>query len=188
VPSFEQRQFADARAIRDKPTGMIFPVQVQSWTRAEVMTFTPPLGFSVAYFHPAQITATLYVYDFGQRHIPDGPSSPMIQEHFLEALRDIRVLAERGKSTANGQLRMGLPDGVDGVHEVAMFRWASIELTGPRGKTGAAIGITGFRNHFLKVRLGYQASQSALLQEAVAELIRKVMHTPAAKGAAHPAR
>lgn len=143
---------------RHAATGLHFPPQIAGATQYGSTDFgktarKPELGYGWNYRIGDQLIATVYVYDLSIRSIPDGPSSPVVQQQFQASLQEISQLAKYNRyedlKTAKGP--------TDCTIGSLVFRCITLSAVRSVDKKPvySAPMLTGYRNNFLKLRLDW---------------------------------
>lgn len=154
-PSPQQRVPAPDR---HPATGLMFPPQIAGATKYGSTDYgktagKPELGYGWNYRIGDQLIATVYVYDLSIRSIPDGPSSPVVQQQFQTSLQEIYQLAKYNRyediKTAKGP--------TDCTFGSIVFRCITLSALRSIDKKPiySALMLTGYRNNFLKLRLDW---------------------------------
>lgn len=154
---------------RHAATGLSFPQQIAGATRFGSTDFgktagKPELGYGWNYRIGDQLIATVYVYDLSIRSIPDGPSSPVVQQQFQTSLQEIHQLAKYNRyediKTARGP--------TDCTIGSLVFRCITLSAirSADRKPVYSALMLTGYRDNFLKLRLDWLEG-SAISQSMV---------------------
>lgn len=156
---------------RHPATGLNFPPQIAGAIKYGSTDYgetagKPELGYGWNYRVGDQLIATVYVYDLSIRSIPDGPSSPVVQQQFQTSLQEIYQLAKYNRyediKTAKGPTDCKVSGLVFQCITLSAIRSAD------KKPIYSALMLTGYRNNFLKLRLdwleGSAASQSMVDQ------------------------
>jgi hypothetical protein len=130
------------------------------------------LGYSVAYLAEGTVI-TVYVYDLGRKSIPDGPDSDVVKAEMYESL----LALEANKTRKDPRYKSLQP------LDEAVIAFGSTK-TAPQLRRkryeadivgeGAAVTelyVTGYKNHFLKIRATYPSADKAKGEKAVADLL-----------------
>lgn len=137
-----------------------FPGMLVGLPRIEIVDYEAKghagLGYSVSYGSRESLIVTLYIYDMGQSDIPDGPSSPQVQEQLRRAVGDI-FQAERMGLYQNVQkareATVTLGSGAPGQGLAASGVVFHLEVQGET-KT-SHVYTSGHRGAFVKLRCTY---------------------------------
>jgi hypothetical protein len=123
----------------------------------------PELGYSWNYRTPGLLTATIYVYNLGNLAIPSGIANPLVQGQFQQALTDIEVAAKHNRYEELKPVQ-GPTDCAFGI---VIFRCIALSALRAADKRPlyTALMITGYRNHYLKLRLDWLEGSVASQQE-----------------------
>jgi len=148
---------AGAEPYRHAPTGIVFPDRLAGLEKkADITDFEPDypgFGISVGYNGPG-ITVTVYLYTLGIKRIPAGPDSSILKEELQHAEGDITTMEERGSYANVKKISEGkAPLNVNGSGPVALYAYYRYTQNGE--SRVSYLYLTGFRNHFLKIRFTY---------------------------------
>lgn len=160
-------------------TRVTFPDRIADAGRTRTIdygkTFNEPgLGQSWHYLVPRTLVASVYLYTQDQTAIPTGPGGPAVLQQFQQAMGEIT------KSGKYEQIAV-LKGPTDCTAGGLMFR--CITQTGVvvsnRSADKLQLLVTGFRNHFLKIRLDWHqaapqgdASAESFVQALAAQVLR----------------
>ena len=164
-------------------TGLVFPPQIANARKVRSADLgktlgRPELGYDWSYQIDGQLTASVYVYDAGQKTIPTGPDNTPVFDQFDKAYTAIHQVAQAGGRYEKLKPIMG-PAYCPVGHVV--FRCVTFSAVDKTDKQPihTTLLVTGYRNHFLKVRIdwpeGTNASQQAVdrfVQTLVGVIIR----------------
>jgi hypothetical protein len=128
------------------------------------------LGYSVGYLGDGTII-TVFVYDLGRDKIPDGPNSDVVKAEMYESLLALEANKATGRYKSLQPIdEKVLPLGTSkGALEVRRKRY-EVEIA----KEGAALTelyVTGYKNHFIKIRATYPAENKEKAQKALDDLL-----------------
>lgn len=166
---------AAAGSYRHEPTGLLFPERLAQLEKGEVTDFEPQIpggGIGVGYSGPG-ITVTLYVYALGRKSIPDGFQSRVLKEHFKETVGDVmeagrRGLYKGGKKESEGVAAWDAGEtGRKSLH--AQFRFTQ----GGRERH-SHLYLTGFRDHFIKIRFTYDAQVQGAAEKTLKDFLAEM--------------
>jgi hypothetical protein len=136
-------------------TGLSFPPQLgqiekKSSTDYGKAANRPDLGYSWNYVLPGEVSATVYVYQLNVDKIPASASNPIVLAQFQQAYGDIQALAhERYEDLKTTRPANDCP--VAGV----LFRCMTLSgiQIGDKRRINTSLLVTGYRNHFIKLRI-----------------------------------
>ena len=136
-------------------TKVTFPEQIGGASRTRSVDYgktynEPGLGQSWHYTVPQTLSASIYLYTFGQASIPPGPNSPAVLQQFQQAIGDI---TQSGKYEQVVTLK-GPTDCAAGAVTFRCIVQSCVVISN-RSADKLELLLTGFRNHFLKVRLDW---------------------------------
>ena len=145
---------------RHRKTGIVF-VDVDGFKREDVHRYDKAaLGYSVEYNSEAGVRITIYVYDFGLKEIPTGPFSPIIRQQSLRARGDIYRAKEKGSYQDVKDMWSGIV--MLGDNERApLIRKLSFTLRRDDQDHRSELYLTGFKKHFLKIRVTFPSEKEA---------------------------
>jgi hypothetical protein len=158
VSSAQQSQPLVPAPDRDGATGLVLPPRIATAVKVRSTDYgksmgRPELGYSWHYQTPGLLSASVYVYTMAVRSIPDGPSSSLVLANFQQALGEIETAAKYKRYEQLKTIR-GPADCPAGS---VIFR--CITLSAIQGSNRmpiyTALMVTGYRNHFLKLRLDW---------------------------------
>ena len=114
------------------------------------------LGYSWGYSKPGALFATVYIYRLKNPSIPAGTQSPLVQSQFQEASNDIVA------SKKYDQL-VPIKGPTDCVYGTLVIRCAMQSALNHADQQHVKLGLmlTGFRDHFLKVRIDWYPTAQA---------------------------
>lgn len=178
-PSPQQRVPAPDR---HPTTGLTFPPQIAGATKYGSTDYgktagKPELGYGWNYRIGDQLIVTVYVYDLSIRSIPDGPSSPVVQQQFQTSLQEIYQLAKYNRYEDIKTSKGPTDCSIGGI----VFRCITLSAIRSVDKKPiySALMLTGYRNNFLKLRLDWlegsttsQAAVDSFMQTLVGAILR----------------
>ncbi len=159
---------AVAAPATDEATGLTFPSQIGGVAQLKSMDYgrshnRPDLGYSWSYAAPGRLSATVYVYDLGKPTVPFGATSSEVAGQFQQSLDDIYRAAKLNRYDDLQPFQ-----GPDNCKIGPLtFRCATLSAVTAKGNNHVftAAMVTGYRNHYLKIRIdwaqGSAESQSA---------------------------
>lgn len=113
------------------------------------------LGHGIEYRAPG-FAGSVYVYDGGNQNIPDGTASDIVRAQFTQARNDIFTI-QRQRNLPDPQLIGERPIRVGDIEFLA----ASYRFTRNDIESISLVGLTGFRRHFVKLRVSVPAASGA---------------------------
>jgi hypothetical protein len=144
-----------ARPDDDPPGPKIDFPDLKGLNRSKIRTYDEPgLGYSLAYTKPG-FTATVYVYNRGLKKVPDGPKSDEVKDEMKRLADEIDAVTKRGVYKSFKELGKEeiVPLGKGKGAPSTLRRRFEIER-----KDGTVLSegyVTGFKNHFLKIRISH---------------------------------
>lgn len=155
--------------------GLRFPEWIGSATQAKGQRYPQPgLGHGIDY-RGQGYGASIYVYDRGAKDIADGVASAIVLSEFARARNDIIAIQKQQKQP-EPQLVGERTIKVDGIE----FLTATYRYTRNDVDALSVVAVTGFRRHFVKVRVSARAADGPAQLD---EFIQNVGRFLAAAGA-----
>jgi hypothetical protein len=154
--------FAQAPQPQDVPaatfhtaTRVSFPDRIADASRTRTIDYDktykkPGLGQSWHYTVPATLSASVYIYNLNQTAIPTGANAPAVLQQFQQAMGEI---AQSGKYERITMLKGPTDCAVGGLTFRCVIETCVVVST--RSADKLQLLVTGFRNHFLKIRLDW---------------------------------
>ncbi len=161
-------------------TRLVFPPRLAAFEFASVHRYEDPrLGVQVGYVLPGLGKADFYVYGYAQRRVPAGVESELVHSAFRSADRDVLSLSESEKYLELKRLvpleRILRP--ADGKPE---FYVAAYTYRPGREDAEPVVSwllVTGFRNHFFKLRYTHVANRAEEGRVALGRLLDAFFET-----------
>ena len=132
------------------------------------------LGYSWHYTVPQTLSASVYLYNMGLSSIPTGAAGPAVLQQFQQAMGDIQLSKKYEQIAA-------LRGPTDCAVGATTFRCVveTCVVVSTRSADKLELLVTGFRNHFLKIRLDWHqnspqgdAAAERFLQAFAAQVLR----------------
>lgn len=138
-------------------TGLSFPAEVAGIRLTRSNDYgksagQPGLGFSYQYSIPGRLLATVYVYNLDQR-IPAGADNAVVAAQFRQAEGDIERVAQGGRYR-NLQKVSGPALCRYGAVTLHCVSFSAVLAASDR-PVFTRLMVTGFREHFVKLRLDW---------------------------------
>ncbi|MCI0704523.1 MAG: hypothetical protein L0241_26000 [Planctomycetia bacterium] len=128
------------------------------------------LGYSVSYIGDVTV-ATCFVYNLGFERIPTGPNSDMLKAEMYESLLALEANKTSGRYKTISPLdEKVIPFGSNKAAPQIRRKRYEVELP----KDGEAITelyVTGYKNHFIKIRSTYPTDDKAIGEKDMANLL-----------------
>ncbi len=162
-----------ARPAEDPPGPKIDFPDVKGLTRGKIQTFPKAeLGYSVGYNAPG-FNATVYVYNLGLKKIPDGPKSDEAKAQMKQATADLETVRQAGvyKSVKELGMEETIPLGKGKDAPTTLRRRFELELNS--GVKLSEIYVTGYKDHFVKIRISHDPDDKAA-PEKIATLLEEL--------------
>jgi len=128
-------------------------------------------GYSVSYFgKDTSLTVTLYVYNLGRDRIPPGAGSDAVKAEMLDSLNALEANKTSGryKAIAPAGETTVTPAGKGGP-EFRRRRY-EIDIT-KEGEGTTELYLTGYKDHFVKIRTTYLDRDRTECEKQVAKLL-----------------
>jgi hypothetical protein len=147
--------------------------EVKGFTRGKTQVFPQTgLGYSISYDAP-KLAVTAYVYDKRLPKIPDGVKSDVVKAEMKQAAADLELARKRGLYTAVKEVGkeevVALGKGKDAPS--ALRRTFEIVRKGEDGAKLSELYVTGYKDHFVKLRITYDPEGKAEAEQAIAALL-----------------
>ncbi|MBV9836185.1 MAG: hypothetical protein JO055_17335 [Alphaproteobacteria bacterium] len=135
------------------------------------------LGHGVEYRAP-QFAGSVYVYNAGNPAIPDGTANDVVRTQFARARSEIAAY-QRQQNLPEPQLLSDKPIRVNAVE----FLSASYRLVRSNVESLSLIAMTGYRRHFIKIRVTVPAASGDAGTRQMEEFVQNVARMLADAGA-----
>jgi hypothetical protein len=133
--------------------GLQFPDKLGTATQVKGQRYPQPgLGHGIDY-NGQTYGGSVYVYDRGAKDIADGIASGIVRSEFARARGDIAAI-QKQQNQPEPQLVGERTVKIDGVE----FLTATYRYTRNNVDTLSTVAVTGFRRHFVKLRVSTRAS------------------------------
>jgi hypothetical protein len=151
-------------------TGLSFPPQIANARKVRSTDFgrtlgRPELGYDWSYQIDGQLVASVYIYDGSQKTIPTGPENTPVYDQFDQAYKAIHQVAQAAGRYENLKPIMGPAFCPVGHVVFRCVTFSAVQKVDKR-PINTTLLVTGYRNHFLKVRIdwpeGATTSQQAV--------------------------
>jgi hypothetical protein len=143
------------RSDDDPPGPKIEWPDVKGLSRSKVTTYDlPELGYSVGYTTKG-FTATVYVYNRGLKKIPDGPKSDEAKNEMKRLVEELDLVKQKGVYKSVKEL------GKEETVSLGKGKGASsalrrrFEIERKDGLVLSEAYVTGFKDHFFKIRISH---------------------------------
>ena len=153
-----------AQAYQHAATGIVFPEQLATLEKGRVTDYEkthPGLGVAVGYNGPG-ITVTIYVYTMGMTSVPDDLQAATIRNHFKQVTGDIVRAEKRGYYSNVRKISVGEVSWGNASTATRSLH-ASFSYIQNGKDRFSHLYLMGFKNHFLKVRFTYDATEQAIV-------------------------
>jgi len=161
-------------------TGLTFPPVIADAIIVKSIDYgasgRPDLGYSWSYNAPGRLAATVYLYTLNQPSIASGAASPEVVAEVDNAVRDIYRAAEATKDRYADLQTVAGPENC--TLGALAFRCATLSAINVKAqyRLFTAVMVTGYRNHFLKLRIDWkqdpsgQSAKDAFLQALLTKI------------------
>jgi hypothetical protein len=182
-----QSGIASAQELKNVPapdthaaTGLTFPPVIADAIIVKSIDYgasgRPDLGYSWSYNAPGRLAATIYLYTLSRPSIASGAASPEVVAEVDNAVRDIYRAAEATKDRYADLQTVAAPENC--TLGALTFRCATLSAVNVKAQYHlfTAVMVTGYRNHFLKLRIDWkqdatgQSAKDAFLQALFAKI------------------
>jgi len=148
---------------------LTFPETQAGLTIASVTEYEPRMpGMGTAFhYHAPNAKASIYLYTAGMPQILDGIESGVMRGHFEQVVQEIFRAEKRGLYVSVSRLDA---DGVVVLSSAGHFiplLHASFKVSQQGTERLSYLSLTGYRNHFVKVRLTYDSADAEATHRAV---------------------
>lgn len=126
------------------------------------------LGHGVEYRAPG-FAGSVYVYDGGNPNIPDGTANNIVRAQFTQARNDIFAI-QRQRNLPDPQLITERPIRAGNIEFLA----ASYRFVRNDVDSVSLVALTGFRRHFVKLRVSVPAASGAAGTAQIDEFVQSV--------------
>jgi hypothetical protein len=154
----------------DLPGPKIKWPEIKGLTRGKTETFPKAeLGYSVPYDAP-DFAATVYVYNLGLKKITDGAKSDEAKGEMKRAVSDLHRAKKAGfyKSVKEVGKEETVPfDKAKGSKEALRLRF---EVERKDGVKLSEVYVTGYKDHFVKIRITHEPDDKAAAERITALL------------------
>ena len=167
---------ANAQDVKRGGLKMDFP-ELEGFVCSEPKHFpNPKHGYLVSY--TAQqgpwIRVNVYVYNSGLDRIPDGASSEVVKEEIYLIEVGLKELKRQGAYNSYIELEGGVVQiGDSRVAPKAQRRLFEIDRTDV-GRILTDVYITGYKDHFIKIRISYPVEEQIEVEKTVAPVLKAV--------------
>lgn len=146
-------------------TGLVFPPQIANARRIRSTDFgktlgRPELGYDWSYQIDGQLLASVYVYNDGVKTIPTGAANPPVLDQFDRAYKAIHQVAQGDGRYDRLKPISGPADCPIGGVVFRCVTFSAVQKTDKR-PIHTTLLVTGYRNHFLKVRIDWPEGTNA---------------------------
>jgi hypothetical protein len=144
--------------------------QVDGFTRGQPIVYKDrSLGYSVGYSHE-EISATVYVYNQNRAKIPAGPDSDTVKAEMLDAISAVEANKGNGAYRSINPIAEKIVPLGTGVL-TPQFRWKQYHVELKSGPAVTELFLTGYKDHFVKLRVTYLSAKAAANRKALKPLL-----------------
>ena len=160
----------------DMKAGLVFPLKLSGWLCLDVHRYDDPeLGYSLRYKKDEWNKIDIYVYDLGHSEISNGTDSEKVKKEARSVSRIINQL-EQDDSYAGvrklGKTIAPLSGRIRFIKEAYQYTELQHKSAGDSGQRLSESYITGYNNHFVKVRFTYDVKQRAVAKKVAKDLVQ----------------
>jgi hypothetical protein len=162
---------AISAGVREPAIGLEFPDRLGGLALKGRTQFPKPgEGANIAY-EAGAMRGAVYVYNAGLKEIPAGVGSPKIHMHFLETTAALQRAGAEGPGGARvTPVKSRTISAYPGCGPQFLWRSDAIEMSGQRMITRTY--LTGYNNHFVKLRVTHPPGDDQAAEQFVQEARR----------------
>ncbi|MDB5309277.1 MAG: hypothetical protein JWO38_3479 [Gemmataceae bacterium] len=164
---------AAAHSADPMPGPAITLPDVEGFTRDQPLVYKEKgLGYSVGYKREG-MTVTVYVYNQNRPRIAAGPESDAVKAEMLDSISGVEGNKTTGtyktiSPTAEKVVSLGTGE------KPPQFRWKQYEVALKDDRAFTELYLTGYKDHFVKMRVTYFAENAAASRKAIQLLLDAV--------------
>jgi hypothetical protein len=150
---------------RHDGTGMVFPARLGGLLLQGTESYgQQELGASVRYEGPQFLKADVFLYTLGIQQIPDGIDSELVKKHFESVSQDVLNAVRRGwysslVEVGHGTVQLGTSrEGQRALYRCFEYDQNPSPTTATLERRRSYVILTGYRNHFVKIRFTFLAN------------------------------
>jgi hypothetical protein len=183
---------AGAQPAVDKLSGLPLPEELGKLRRTEIIDDEaqhPGLGTAVYYNTPG-LRATVYIYNAGQRTIPDGIGSQIVKANYEAAMTEVRKASSIGVYTLTSDVSAGSSYLVPASKTIPVFS-AEFSYRQDGAEFFSWLYVTGAKNNLIKLRISSLIDDKDRVESTRREFLKGVaglLSVPASTGAADAPR
>lgn len=160
-----------AEELNNRTVQMDFP-DITGFTRSQPNHLpNPQHGYVIAYKSDQDLMVNVYVYNSGLERIPDGAASIAVKEEIRLAEVALAALTRKGmyrsyKERMSGEVRVGnWPKAPNAQRR--LFEIDRVDT----GRILTDVYITGYKDHFVKIRCSYPLEKQVESEKAVVPVL-----------------
>jgi hypothetical protein len=160
---------AFAAGVREEAIGIDFPQKLGEFTLKGRTQFPQPGDGAAIAYEASDVRGAVYVYNAGIASIPNGVGDPVLHRHFLETGAALQRAAKQssGQVTARQRQTISAFPGCG-----PQFLWRSDEISMGGNGVLTRTYLTGYKNHFVKLRVTHPAESAKAADEFVQQARR----------------
>jgi hypothetical protein len=150
---------------------MEFP-DIKGFTRSQPNHLpNPQHGYIISYQSDRDLMINVYVYNSSLERIPDGATSSAVKEEIMRIELGLETLKRQGmynsyKERVSGEVRVG--NWPKAPHaQRRLFEIDRVDV----GRILTDVYITGYKNHFIKIRFSYPIDKQVESEKAVTPVL-----------------
>ncbi len=156
------------------PTGLVFPEWIAGMVKDSITDFEsddPRLGIGIGYCGcAAYITVTIYLYNLGQSSIPNGADSDLIIQHFQQVINDVYTSKHYSSVVKLSERKISFDQSPESLEALS----AAFSYTVDGTENLSFAYLTGYKNHFFKIRLTYPKSEETKAKPTQTRFINEI--------------
>ncbi|MFZ6743870.1 hypothetical protein ACO0LC_11630 [Undibacterium sp. JH2W] len=163
-------------SVHENSVNITFPDKVATLTFSEKKEFPKKeLGVNIRYLGSGPVVGSIYIYNSGLSQIPTGVGSPIIHQHFIQVINEVKQLATTGQVKAVNLAGGSTISNFKGCGP--QFMWRAYELDMGDKVLSSYTYLTGLNNNFVKLRLSHLKgdTQGKRELEQFVEELRKLL-------------
>jgi hypothetical protein len=164
---------AFAAEVREQAIDVVFPERLGSFALKGRTQFPNAGEGAIIAYQAGDVRGAVYVYNAGKTSIPNGVGSPVIHEHFQQTVMALQRAGKEGPNKARiTPVKSSTISAFPGCGPQFMWRSDAIEMAG--GEMVSRTYLTGFNNHFVKLRVTHPRNADKDAEQFVQD-VRKLL-------------
>ena len=158
-----------AAGVREDAIALDFPDRLGDFTLKGRTQFPQKGEGATIVYEGRDVRGAIYVYNAGIAAIPTGVGDPVIHRHFQQTVMALQQAASQGP----GKLKPVKGSTISAFPGCGpQFMWRADEISMGSNALVSRTYLTGFRNHFVKLRVTHPATSAAAAEEFVQQARR----------------